>query len=193
MLKTYFGKAEDFVRRHKLQALVDVAIFAAITIVFHEFWWTFSGWIKSFAFISGSADWLALHVFTYALWINQHILGLAITTSEPNTMWFVNNGYVTVNESCSGLKQFYQIAALFIIFPGPWKHKLWYIPMGFVVMFFTNVLRIVVLSLMVIWKPEYWDFTHTWILRPFFYLVIFILWVIWVEKFRRGKKVVVQS
>ncbi len=43
-------------------------------------------------------------------------------------MWFSNNGYVGVNESCSGLKQFYQIAVLFILFPGPWKHKLWYIP-----------------------------------------------------------------
>lgn len=187
MLKTYFKRAEDFVRKHKLQAIVDVAIFAAITLAFHELWWTYEAWIKSFGFVIGAADWLAKQVFESALWVNRSILGLSIVTSEPNTMWFSNNGYVAVNESCSGLKQFYQIAVLFILFPGPWKHKLWYIPMGIVVMFFTNVFRIVALSVMVIWKPEYWDFTHDWILRPFFYVVIFSLWVIWVEKFRRRK------
>jgi len=185
MLKAYYLKADEYVRKHRLQAIVDVAVFAIITVVFHELWWTFAVWIKSFDFILGSADWLAKQVFDSALWINVHILGLAVTTTEPNTMWFSNQGYVGVNESCSGLKQFYQIAVLFILFPGPWKHKLWYIPMGFVVMFYTNVIRIVILSLVVIWKPEYWNFTHDWILRPFFYVVIFILWVIWVEKFRR--------
>lgn len=191
MITTYFKKTDEFIRKHKLQALVDVALFTLITVVFHELWWTFYNWINSADFISGSADWLALQVFNASLWINRNILGLSIVTSEPNTMWFHNNCYIGVDEGCSGLKQFYQIAVLFILFPGPWKQKLWYIPLGFVVMFFTNVFRIVVLSLVVIWKPEYWTFTHDWILRPFFYVVIFILWVVWVEKFRRRKKVAV--
>jgi len=189
MLRTYYRKAEGFIIKHKLQALVDVALFAVITIVFHKIWWSYEEWIKGFPAISNSAQWLADQVYASALWINRDILRLSIITSEPNTMWFSNNGYVGVNESCSGLKQFYQIAVLFILFPGPWKHKLWYIPFGFIVMYITNVLRIVILSLVVLWKPQYWDFTHDWILRPFFYVVIFILWVIWVEKFRRAKKV----
>ncbi|MFH1120035.1 MAG: exosortase/archaeosortase family protein [Bacteroidota bacterium] len=188
MLKTYYRKAEDIIIKHKLQALVDVALFAIITIGFHELWWGFSEWIKSFDLIAGSADWLAKQVYISALWINRNILGLNVITTEPNTMWFSINSYVGVDESCSGLKQFYQIAVLFILFPGPWKHKIWYIPMGIIVMFITNVSRIVILSLVVIWQPGYWDFTHDWIMRPFFYVVIFILWVIWVEKFRRAKK-----
>ncbi len=36
--------------------------------------------------------------------------------------------------------------------------------------------------------PENWDFIHLWVLRPIYYVAIFILWVIWVEKFGSLKK-----
>lgn len=167
--------------------LFDVALFAVITFTFHRLWWDFARVIKGFAAVNMTADWLADQVFVVSLWINQHVLGMHITTEYPNYMWFSNGGYVQVNESCSGLKQFYQIIVLFVLFPGPWKHKLWYIPMSIIIMHFVNIMRIVILSVMVLWKPEYWDFTHDWILRPGFYVVIFGLWVVWVEKFRLGR------
>lgn len=163
--------------------VIDVTLFALITIVFHELWWDFARIIKSFTVINVTADWLAEQVFIVSLWINRNILGLLVTTEEPNIMWFSNGGYVQVNESCSGLKQFYQIIVLFVLFPGKWKHKLWFIPMSIMIMHIVNILRIVILSVMVLWKPEYWTFTHDWILRPGFYVVIFLLWVWWVEKF----------
>jgi exosortase/archaeosortase family protein len=178
-----------FIRRHKLGAVVDVLIFALITIVFHMLWWDFYEWITHFTFITFSADWLAGAVYTCSLWFNKYILLLTVTTTEPNTMWFSNGSHVSIDEGCSGLKQFYQIAVLFILFPGPWKHKLWFIPAGFIVMFFVNVFRIVVLSLVALHWPQYWDFMHEWVLRTFFYVVIFALWVVWVEKFRRRKNI----
>lgn len=169
--------------------VIDVVLFALITIVFHELWWDFARIIKSFTVINVTADWLAEQVFIVSLWINRNILGLLVTTEEPNIMWFSNGGYVQVNESCSGLKQFYQIIVLFVLFPGKWKHKLWFIPMSILIMHLVNILRIVILSVMVLWKPEYWTFTHDWILRPGFYVVIFLLWVWWVEKFsHRARK-----
>jgi exosortase/archaeosortase family protein len=188
MIKSYFLLAENFIRKHKLQAFVDVVIFALITYVFHRLWWNFYSWLESFDFIIGSADWLARQVYLSSLWFNKNILFLTITTSEPNTMWFSNGSHVKIDEGCSGLKQFYQILVLFVLFPGPWKHKMWYIPFGFFVMFLANIFRIVCLSLIALWIPQHWDFAHEWILRPFFYVIIFLLWVYWVEKFRRNKK-----
>ena len=169
--------------------VVDIALFAIITYTFHVLWWDFAQFIKSFTFVNATADWLAGQVYIVSLWINRNLLGMHITTEDPNTMWFSNGGYVAVEESCSGLKQFYQILVLFILFPGPWKHKLWFIPMSIVIMHIVNILRIVILSVMVLWKPEYWDFVHEWVLRPGFYVVIFLLWVWWVEGFRvkRGR------
>ncbi len=167
--------------------VIDVALFAIITYSFHVLWWDFARLIKSYAVVNVTADWLAEQVFVSSVWINRHVLGLHITTEAPNIMWFANGGYVQVVESCSGLKQFYQILVLFVLFPGPWRHKLWFIPMSMLIMQGVNILRIVILSLVVIWKPEYWNFIHDWILRPGFYVVIFALWVIWVERFRAAK------
>ncbi len=165
----------------------DIVLFAVITYTFHVLWWDFASFIKSFAIVYNTADWLARQVYLSSLWINRNILGISISTEEPNLMRFSNGGFVAVVESCSGLKQFYQILVLFLLFPGPWKHKLWFIPMSILIMHFVNIMRIVILSVMAIWKPEYWDFVHAWILRPGFYVVIFLLWVWWVEKFTRRR------
>lgn len=179
-----YRQAALWLQRHRLTPLVNVLLFAIITYAFHKLWWNFHPTIMGFDWVAGTADWLARQVFAMSLWFNLRLLGLDIDVALPATMLFPQvNGYITVNESCSGLKQFYQIAVLFILFPGPWKHKLWFIPAGWLIMFFTNVFRIIVLSLVLVWKPEYWTFSHDWILRPFFYVVIFALWVWWVERY----------
>lgn len=168
--------------------VIDVALFAVITYGFHLVFRSYAREIMTVPFVTDSSYWLAQKVYEISLWINRNILGFHITVEPGNTMWFSNGGYIAVNESCSGLKQFYQVLVLFVLFPGPWRHKLWFIPLGFLVMFVTNVFRIVSLSLILLWKPEYWDFSHDWILRPFFYIVLFALWVWWVERFvRKGK------
>lgn len=168
--------------------IIDIVLFAVITYAFHLLWWDMASLIKSFIWVENLADWLSNNVFRISLWINRHIIGLHVTTENPNTMWFSNGGYVAVEESCSGLKQFYQILVLFILFPGPWRHKLWFIPTSIVIMHMVNILRINILSVVVLWMPRYWDFIHSWILRPGFYVVIFLLWVWWVEKFRRRSR-----
>lgn len=186
MLRRYYDRFRKFYNGPYGFA-IDIGLFVIITYAFHSLWWDFANFIKSFTAVNMTADWLAKQVYISSLWINRNVLGMHITTEDPNTMWFSNGGFVTIVESCSGLKQFYQIFVLFVLFPGPWKHKLWFIPMSLLIMHFVNIMRIVILSVIAVWKPEYWDFTHSWILRPFFYVVIFALWVWWVEKFSRRK------
>jgi exosortase/archaeosortase family protein len=75
-----------------------------------------------------------------------------------------------------------QFVLLFLIFPGPWRKKLWFIPLGLLIVHLTNLFRIAGLSVVTVTVPEYWDFSHDYLFRPFFYVVIFLLWVWWVEK-----------
>ncbi len=188
-MKTYYLKFKELINNPKYQSLWYVFLFMFITYVFHKLWWLFSKEIKSLDAILISANYLAHQVFVWSEWVNRVILNLTFTTTEPNTFLFPQvNGYIAVNESCSGLKQMYQLFFLFVLFPGPWKQKLWYIPMTFFVMYLTNVFRIVVLSIILINWPEQWHFSHDWILRPFFYVIIFGLWVIWVEYFVTPKE-----
>lgn len=165
--------------------LVDIILFALITYIFHLIFRYFASDIMNIPFIITSSNWLADRVFDATIWINKNIFGLKLTVAPNNIMYFKNTYGMEVNSSCSGLKQFYQVVVLFVLFPGPWKHKLWYIPFSIFIMFLTNIFRTVSLSLIQSWNPLYFEFSHDWILRPFFYIILFGLWVIWVEKFRQ--------
>lgn len=177
----------ELIRTGKLRPVTDALLAAVITYGFHLLYRHFAAEINAVPLIRTLTDILSKAVFDQSLWINRHLLGLQITTSDPLTMHFTNGGMIWINSGCSGLKLFMQVTVLFLLFPGPWKHKLWIIPLGWLLMHLSNLFRIVSLSVIVLWKPQYWDFSHDWILRPFFYLVIFAMWVWWVERFRRKK------
>ena len=184
MIKDLYYNYSSFVTKYKLQPIVDVAIFAIIIVFFHFLWWNgLKAFLKDFMAFRQTEAFLAHQIFLSSSWVVENILSYPIKTLN-NTLYFANDGYVTVEGSCSGLKQFYQWTALIILFPGPWKKKLWYIPMGLLVIHIVNILRIVTLSVITVHWPEQWDFIHLWVLRPFFYVVIFAMWVIWEEKFR---------
>lgn len=186
VVQTHFKMQKTDISQQRIQIVIDLLLFVCITLLFHRLWWAFADVIKSIPAISGSAEFLAHQVYISSAWIDKHILLMNITTEDTtNTIRFhYVNGFISVNESCSGLKQMYQLAVLFLIFPGPWKHKLWFIPATFVVMFLVNILRILLLSGVLLYIPSIWDFFHLWVMRPFYYVVIFLLWVVWVEKIR---------
>lgn len=177
----------ELIRTRKLRPVTDALLAAVITYGFHLLYRHFAAEINAVPVIRTLTEILSQAVFEQSLWINRHLLGLQIATSDPLTMHFTNGGMIWINSGCSGLKLFMQVTVLFLLFPGPWKHKLWIIPLGWLLMHLSNLFRIVSLSVVVLWKPQYWDFSHDWILRPFFYLVIFGMWVWWVERFRRKR------
>jgi exosortase/archaeosortase family protein len=111
-----------------------------------------------------------------------------MTPDTNQTMNFGKYGFIHINESCSGLKPILQFILLMILYPGPWKKKLWFIPMGVVIVHLTNLFRIIGLSVVIVTEPQYWHFSHDNLFRPFFYVIIFLLWVWWVEKLIVSKK-----
>jgi exosortase/archaeosortase family protein len=123
-------------------------------------------------------------------WVLQHFTSYDYMYVDPDRriIYVPDNSYVQVNHGCSGLKQFLQWLVLMTFFPGPWKKKLWFIPLGLIITHLVNVFRISGLSVVVIYWPQHWHFIHDYVYRPFFYVVMFGLWVWWVEKFR-GKPV----
>lgn len=190
----YFDQVKTYILKNNLYFLVQIFFFAVIIYFFHWLWWTvgLEKWLSHYAFFHETELWLAHQVFVPAAWIVKHILGYSVQTAN-DTLYFSNHGYVAVEGSCSGLKQFYQWFFLMLLFPGLWKRKLWYIPLGILAVHLYNIFRIVVLSVVVVHWPEHWNFIHLEIMRPLYYGVMFVMWVIWVEKvsppkFKRAKK-----
>lgn len=192
----------------KYRSLFEVVLFCLITYAFHKIWWWASPTFKASDWYQSAGSFMAAQVFDSASWFLRYILRWDFITLSPNVFIFNHpescilnsksyrlfpppsgagwEGYPSffVDESCSGLKQFFQITVLFLLFPGPWKHKLWYIPLSILLMHGVNIFRIIMLSIILIHWPGQWHFMHDWILRPFFYIVIFAEWVVWVNCFR---------
>lgn len=202
MNKSFIDKLNAIIKKYHLQAFKDVIIFMSILLVFHILWRLFIKDLFSVQFIYDSAYWLAGKVFVASVWVLD-VFNVNVTSFDElaiagkvryNVIYYAeNNGYVYVNRSCSGLKQFYQWFFLILLYPGPWKHKLWFLPMGLVIIHIVNIFRIVSMTFVTMTIPQHWDFMHDYVLRPFFYVVMFFLWVWWNEKFYLKSKLKKQA
>jgi exosortase family protein XrtF len=190
-MNKFFGEISKYIKKYKLYVLRDVIFFIIITLTIHfsyRYWanetqyWPIE---KQMTIAHDKASWI---VFNQSVWFIDHVLHIPITTDENRTIYFQNNGFISISPGCSGLKPILQFVLLMLLFPGPWKHKAWFIPMGIVLVHLTNLFRITGLAVVTVTIPEYWDFAHDNLFRPFFYVVIFLLWVWWVEKYRRPSK-----
>jgi len=132
-------------------------------------------------------------LFNQSQWVLSNIFNINYTT-HINTQTILFNSssgqscFVTVSPGCTSLKQWMHWLFLMLIFPGPWKHKLWYIPLGLVIIEWVNVIRIVGLTLFMIPYPDKFHFFHDYVFKTFFYFMIFLMWVVWVEFFVEKRK-----
>ncbi|MCB9224694.1 MAG: archaeosortase/exosortase family protein [Crocinitomicaceae bacterium] len=101
-------------------------------------------------------------------------------------MLFVTEGdfrSVTVGDECNGFKLFSIFSIFVIAFPGPWKKKLWFIPLGIIFIHLANVMRVSALMLIQEYHPEYLDFNHLYTFTIFVYGIILLLWYWYIKRF----------
>ena len=176
--------------------LRGVLLFVLITIVFHLLWRLGRDWIESRALYQLLSDASVQHVYQVAATLSRWLLGdVVLRLDDACTLQLAGRdaggpftGYLVVNHACSGLKQFYQALVLFVLYPGPWRHKLWYVPLALLAMHLVNIMRIVALAATMAWQYQHWDLMHDWVLRPLFYVVLFGLWVLWEERFHNPRR-----
>ncbi len=175
----------------KNASTVDVALFIILIMSFH---FLFLGWqALEYWPVKGTIDKLSLWavnlVFDQSCWVLQHVFGLDITTiTDMRLIATPNNdggwARVIIAPECASLKQWCHWLFLMLLFPGPWKHKAWFIPAGLAVVEWTNVVRICGILMMQIPWPNSFHLAHDYIFKFFFYFIIFLMWVLWVEKFK---------
>jgi len=98
------------------------------------------------------------------------------------------NFIINIIWGCTGVKQLYIFIVIMAFYKGPWKKKLWYIPMGCVILWVYNIIRIAAICYLIIGHPERFDFLHEGLFRYILYGLIFLLWVIWEEKYVKNRK-----
>ena len=192
-ISSLFDRLKAYCNDPKNRSTVDVGLFIVLILGFH---FLFLGWqAVGYWPFKGAIDRLSLWsvnlLYDQCTWVLQHVFGIDITTITPRRLIAAldrNGGWanVVIAPECASLKQWCHWLFLMLLFPGPWKHKAWFIPAGLVVIEWTNVVRICgILMMQMQWPgPNTFHIAHDYVFKCFFYLVIFLMWVLWVEQFK---------
>ena len=92
---------------------------------------------------------------------------------------YCRTGSVEVVDGCNGLKALGLFFAFVLAYPGKWKRRVWFLPLGLAIVFLANVARVSFLAATSVEWPELFDLVHNIGVSTFFYIVIFLLWMTW--------------
>jgi exosortase/archaeosortase family protein len=163
--------------------LKDVITFMVITVAIHFIW---RYWEYQLEYIPVKTTIHSLsHVLVKDVCL-QTFRTLRLLIGERSSLFgstilLGHSGSLKVFDGCSGLKQYAQFALLILIWKGPFLMKCLYIPAGIMVIHIINIIRMIGLSLIIVYKPHFWHAGHDIFFKALFYVAIFGLWVLWVE------------
>lgn len=100
-------------------------------------------------------------------------------TLTGTTICHANSNCCRIVWGCTGIKQSFIFTMVILTAPRPHRHKLWFIPLGLLVVYVFNILRISLLTWLVRDYPMQFDLWHNHITKYIFYGIIFLMWVVW--------------
>jgi exosortase/archaeosortase family protein len=86
---------------------------------------------------------------------------------------------VFVGPSCDGVVLFALFTIFIASFPGNWRRKAWFIPIGIAVLHAANAFRIICLLMIQLYWPSALEFNHDYTFTVFVYGIIFALWYLY--------------
>lgn len=108
---------------------------------------------------------------------------------EPSVLVMVDRkSIVRIVEGCNAVSIMILFTAFIIAFSGKFLRTFGFIIAGILAIHILNVLRIAFLVIGMINYPEYENLLHGVIFPLIIYGFIFLLWVLWVNKFQRHAK-----
>jgi exosortase/archaeosortase family protein len=167
----------------KLKSLLaDKGVLFSLKILFVYLCW------KAFAhFTHDTAWWHSITYRTGSLYASAaagilSAFGEKATPVGPDIYMAI--GYMNVADHCLAFPAMVIYAGSILLFPGKWINKLWYIPMGWLIMICINLIRICLTSYA--WEhfnPFYFKLNHSVIFVIVFYSTVFALIALWMKKY----------
>lgn len=103
---------------------------------------------------------------------------------EPSVKLFYKGKYISrIIEGCNALSVIILFISFVISFTGKFKKTILFIIFGSILIHILNVGRIALLSVALYNFPQYEHLLHGVIFPLFIYGIVFLLWVIWVNKY----------
>ncbi len=109
--------------------------------------------------------------------------------AELSMKFYIGNIYsLRIVEGCNAVSILILFLSFIIAFSGSLKATVLFGLFGSFVIYIANIIRILLLSKLIYIYPEYLDILHDLFFPAVIYGTVFILWVIWVNKFSYLKK-----
>ena len=176
--------------KQRFEPYADIIIFMVTLLAANYLWkWTMTGdeygdavtWLRWD--VTAPFEFMACHIASAVYWLVSLFRDTAYMPDE-HTIRFASGSGTTIIWGCTGLKQSFIWLCLMLTVRGGWKHKLWYIPLGWLFCYAFNIFRIFLIVLFIEFHPEWFHVLHDYIFKYLFYAGLFGLWVIFVEKIR---------
>lgn len=111
---------------------------------------------------------------------------IAPNTKEPAINLFYNQRHMArIIEGCNGLSVIILFISFVVAFSGKIQTTILFIIGGSLLIHVLNVFRIALLSILLYYFSEYEHVLHGVLFPLFIYGVVFMLWIIWVNKFSK--------
>lgn len=189
---------------------IDVIIFMATLLVANALWkWMISGdeaGVGAVMFLGWDVtalfDAYARHIAA-VVYAAVHYFRDTLYMVNETTMRFVDGGGTHIVWSCTPIKQMFIWVCLILTTPNyklltfnsktslhftlstlNWN-KLWFIPLGLVFIHFVNLARICAITAFMEFHSGWFDLLHTYIFKYLFYGLMFLFWILYVEKVRK--------
>ena len=182
--------------KQRFEPYRDVIVFIVTLLVANYAWkWTMQGddygsqvtWLG--LDVTAPFEFMACHVASAVFWLVS-LFRDTVFMPDEHTIRFASGSGTTIVWACSGLKQsFIWFCLILTVLPVNanarlWLHKLWYIPLGWVVCYAVNILRLFAIAMLIEHHPEWFHMLHDYVFKYLFYAILFGMWVIFVEKIR---------
>ncbi|HCZ36805.1 MAG TPA: exosortase family protein XrtF [Cytophagales bacterium] len=140
-------------------------------------------WISSFGMQADSATMLITQQTSQIL----NLVGEGTHTQpKPNTptvaIFKDNRIALSVFEGCNSINVMIVFISFLFAFKGSWKKLAWFLPLGLVIIYVANLVRITALYYVAEYWRQYFYYIHKYMFTAVIYLIVFILWWWWIEK-----------
>ncbi|MDO3693521.1 exosortase family protein XrtF [Wenyingzhuangia sp. chi5] len=131
--------------------------------------------------VAKSTEWM-LNIWGAKAHVEQH-------STELSLKLFMEDNYVArVIEGCNSMSIIILFVAFVVAFRGAWKKTFLFAFVGGITIYFVNIFRIALLSYGMVYFKQYEMILHDLLFPAFIYGYVFLLWVIWVNRFSNLKK-----
>ena len=115
-------------------------------------------------------------------------MGYPVALSGDRFIQIDGTSGLFMGDSCNGISLFALFSIFIIAFPGKGYVKLFFIPIGILLIHVLNIFRVIALAIIETYSYKWTEFNHTYTFTTLMYAFIFGGWVLWINKFSGIKK-----